>query len=771
MDQQELRDLESRCIQEQPPECLAACPLHVDARALCAAIRDGRWDDAWKTLHKTMPFPGILGRICDAPCRARCKRGQAGEPLDLGGLEKACVSHPAPRQRLLPLPSKGKRVVVVGSGLSGLTVAWDLARKGVKVEIHEPGPTLGGRLAEFIPRRLSRDVIDREIAVLARLGVEIKPQVDAAAPDYPKKALAGFDAVYLSLDSGPVSLAWGLETDDRGRLLIEPFLQTASLAKVFAGGAADSPVFQAAEGRWAASSIDRFLQNVSLTAGRDKDGPLATRLFTNLRGIPPLPAVLPADPARGYDDEEASREAARCLNCECRECVKICRYLESFGAYPKKYAREIYNNESIVMGSHQANRLINSCSLCGLCREVCPEGFDMPGLCLESRQGMVDRGKMPPSAHEFALLDLEFSRSDRFALVRNEPGASPSRHAFFPGCQLAASSPDLTARVYDHLRGALPGGVGLILGCCGAPAHWAGQKDLFLTILEERRQAWEDLGRPLIIQACSTCLQLTREFLPDVEAVSLWSALNTMGFEPPRGGGPRPPVAIHDPCTARKAPEIGAGVRGLAARLGLEVRELELSGERTECCGFGGLMQNAAPGLAREVIKKRAGQSGLDYLTYCAMCRDNLAGVGKRAIHLLDLLFPSEIKSDPADRPRPGWSERQENRTRLREKLLWEIWGEKEDRMEEHQGIGLVISPDVRELLEERRILLEDVQKVILNAETTGDRLLHPETGRRKAAFTPYKATFWVEYTPSPDGYIIHNAYTHRMRVVGGGRL
>ena len=66
-------------------------------------------------------------------------------------------------------------------------------------------------------------------------------------------------------------------------------------------------------------------------------------------------------------------EAKRCLQCECLECVKVCAYLERFGAYPKKYAREIYNNESIVMGTRQANKLINSCSLCGLCEEVCPE--------------------------------------------------------------------------------------------------------------------------------------------------------------------------------------------------------------------------------------------------------------------------------------------------------------------------------------------------------------------------------------------------------------
>jgi hypothetical protein len=62
------------------------------------------------------------------------------------------------------------------------------------------------------------------------------------------------------------------------------------------------------------------------------------------------------------------------------------------------------------------------------------------------------------------------------------------------------------------------------------------------------------------------------------------------------------------------------------------------------------------------------------------------------------------------------------------------------------------------ERLDRRRILVEDVQKVIHHAEETGDHLVHPGTGHRKASFKPYKTTFWVEYTASGDRYEVHNA-------------
>ena len=69
-------------------------------------------------------------------------------------------------------------------------------------------------------------------------------------------------------------------------------------------------------------------------------------------------------------------------------------------------------------------------------------------------------------------------------------------------------------------------------------------------------------------------------------------------------------------------------------------KRLKLGRGETECCGFGGLQQNANPGAISEVARRRGQRSPRDYLTYCAMCRDSLASADKRALHLLDLLFP-----------------------------------------------------------------------------------------------------------------------------------
>ncbi len=786
MDQQELRAIENRCIQEEPPECVAACPIHVDARTFIGHVSRGAWNDGWRILQKTMPFPGILGRICDAPCRLRCKRKEVGQAIEIGLLEQTCVQTDAPVMRLSVLRRKPKLVAVIGSDLDSLTVAWDLARKGWQVMIFEIGSRWGGRLRSIPETILPIHVIENEIGMLARLEVSM----EKTAPGYvdlPASLIgSSADIVYVGLDStewiGPVSETISshripvlslIDVSRDGHTPHPIFGHIGQLSELCRSDPDNlSPVFRAAKGRWAATTIDRFLQQVSISAGREREGPFQTRLFTATTGIAPSSAVVPGSSDGRYSPEEAMAEAGRCLQCECLECVNKCSYLKHFGSYPKKYAREIYNNASIVMGARPANRMINSCSLCGLCEAVCPEGFAMQTICLEARRDMVKRGKMPPSAHEFALQDMKFSNSPHFAMARHEPGKESSSWVFFPGCQLCATSPELVPQVYAYLRQTLSGGVGLILGCCSAPAYWAGREELFQTEFSLFHKNWTLLGRPRLILACSSCFQMTAVHLPEAVTVSLPQLLETGGVPP--NPDPLPPkhrLAIHDPCATRNQPEIRKSVRRLLKRMRVDIVELHTEERLVECCGFGGLMQNANPNLAKTVVNRLAEKSPADYVTYCAVCRDNVAATGKRVCHLLDLVFPDPERPDPLSRPRTGWSQRRENRSRLKDRLLREWWQERASPMKTSSRIRLIVPPEVEQVLENRRILKSDIEAVIAHVQAGGECLTHPHTGRFMATHQPFTVTFWVEYSMSQGEYLIHNAYCHRMEVTGKGRL
>jgi len=786
MDQQTLRQWESRCIQEELPFCQAACPLHVDGRAFLGLLARGDADGARKVLERTLPLPGVLGRICEAPCETACKRREAGDALAIGGLERFTMLTGTPGPKPLRLPGKKGKAVILGRGLAALTCAWDLLKKGWGVTLHTLGQPLGDALCSLPAHLLPPQALADELAVMRALGLVLDE-----TPGQGGKALEA--ALSAAQEEGrAVFLEWGFSQQTDAEYPVRADVDPVTLAEgrpgLFLGGWPDASgntrfIDAAADGRRAASSLDRQLSGASLTASREKEGVVQTRLFTSLTGVEPLGRILPA--GADYDPAEAGREAARCIQCQCLECVRVCDYLDKHKAYPKVYARQIYNNAAIVKGQHLANKLINSCSLCGLCERVCPENFAMAELCLTARQDMVERGVMPQSAHEFALEDMAAASGPDFALTRPDPQNKACTHVFFPGCQLCASHPQHVESAYAHLRRNIPGGVGLMLRCCGIPAHWAGQEEAFHQAATDFAEQWERLGRPRVIAACSGCLTVFRlpqfqTVAPGLEAVSLWEVL---AQTPLPGGDLRPPpptapLALHDPCTARDDAAFRTAARAVAASLGVAVVELPLSGERTECCGFGGLMAQVDAPLSRTVAARRAGESPLDYLACCAMCRDRLVAAGKRTWHLLDLVFPGPegdsdtgLDSDPAARPGLGYSARLEARAALKARLLRQVWGE--EPAPQAEALQLCISPEVAARLEERRILVSDLRQTLDSALASGRFLLDAASNRLLASARPRRVTFWVEFAPEAvakgEGWRILNAWSHRMIVPGAG--
>ena len=771
MDGEQVRSWEARCIEEQPPACNATCPVHVDARGMIELMAKGDFEAAFGLFARVIPFPAIISRICDHPCEAACRRADAGGAIRIHELERVCVSCGYEALPFKPLRARDrKKVAVVGAGLSGLTAAMDLAQKGHEVTIFEAQTWVLDRLTRYDREVLPPSVLAADLARLHASTIELRLGTpltgDGSGPDL-SDLIEAYDAIYLGIGPEPLpGLEHPLATRPDGRLVIDPLTFATSHPKVFAGGGQRyghvySPIRSVHDGRYAVLSMERLFQGASLTANRDNQGSQTTRLHVNTARHAPLPPVTARDPARGYAHDEGIAEAKRCFPCHCLECVQVCPYLDHFGSYPKRYIREIYNNETIVMGQRKSNRMIDSCTLCGLCAEVCPEDLGMGEVCLSARQGMVDKGRMPVSHHDFALRDLAFSRSEAFTLARHQPGFHQSALLFFPGCQLSASSPDHVANVYAHLCESVEGGVGLVLGCCGAPAHWAARGDLFDATRTEFRGEWERLGRPPVVTACSSCYRMFADHQPDVKIESLWSLLERVGLPRNANEGASVPatLAIHDPCTTRHETDIQQSVRRLAAQRGITVNELD-GAQNTTCCGFGGLAQFANRDVADKIVDRRIGQSDADYLTYCAMCRDNFARRGKRAVHFLDLVFGG---GDPAARRDPGFSARQENRGRLKRRLLRELWSE--NVSEPSTDIELSVAAEVHADIERKLILEDDIRQTIRHAEATGEKLVDATSGHFVACYRPVAMTYWVEYTIEGGRYVVHRAYSHRMQV------
>jgi glutamate synthase (NADPH/NADH) small chain len=753
MDLDKLLETSDICIYDEPPACTSCCPVHMDVIAFITEIEKGEFDKAYKVMEKRIPFARIIGSICDHPCEKVCVRSDSGGTVKISELEKAAVRYGyAPPKKAIPIPKKKGRVAVIGGGISGMTAAFDLDKKGYQVVMYEKSDRLGGKIWNY-EGDLKKEVIEEEIQALMNKGikVELNRFID-------KKGLEGligeYDAVYLGTGQ------WEEE------LQIHPETFQVGNTSVFAGGKLSnkscSVIFSASSGRRAAISIDRYIGKISMNASREREGSFETPLKYETEGIQPVEAVRKASDI--YSKDESVREAGRCLKCRCRKCIESCSHLTHFNISPKSYMRQINQSERIILGTHYANKMINSCTMCGLCKEECFKDISMKDVIQETRESMVKRGKMPVSAHDFALKDMKFSNSKHFSMVRKQPGKA--EYLFYPGCQLPASYPEYIGEIYKYLVSKINGNVGIYLGCCGAPADWAGRQDLMQENAEIIKETWEDTGKPVFILACSSCCSIFEKHLPEISFVSLWEIFAQYGLPHNNKVSPKHSLSVHDACATRHNKKIHDSIREIAVLSGYEIQELKYSKERTKCCGYGGLVYYANREQSADFVKHRIEESNNDLLVYCAMCKDLLVDAGKRTFHILDLIFAEDMES-VALRKMPTLSERHRNRAQLKIRLLREIWGEEPDmELEKQMDFRMIIPEKVKQLMEDRYILMEDIEKVIDNAKKNKERFFNPQEKSYLARLRLDNVTYWVEYEEKDEDILVKSVYSHRMEIV-----
>ena len=98
--------------------CRAACPAHIDIPGYIRLIAEGREDEAHAVIREKVPFPGILGRVCTAPCEDACRRGEIDEPIAICALKRFAADNEKGlwKKKTIQRDETGKRVAVVGGG-------------------------------------------------------------------------------------------------------------------------------------------------------------------------------------------------------------------------------------------------------------------------------------------------------------------------------------------------------------------------------------------------------------------------------------------------------------------------------------------------------------------------------------------------------------------------------------------------------------------------------------------------------------------------------
>ncbi len=199
----------SRCIQCKKPSCMEGCPVSVDIPGFIGLLKEKKYTEGIRHIWQKNALPAVCGRVCpqEVQCEGSCILAKKGDAVAIGNLERFLADRER-EQGQGALPPKaaptGKKVAVVGSGPSGLTVAGDLLLKGHDVTIFEAFHKPGGVLVYGIPEfRLPKEIVFSEVHFLERLGAKLECNtVVGRTVDLDELFEQGYEAIYLGVGAG-----------------------------------------------------------------------------------------------------------------------------------------------------------------------------------------------------------------------------------------------------------------------------------------------------------------------------------------------------------------------------------------------------------------------------------------------------------------------------------------------------------------------------------------------------------------------------------------
>ncbi|UCH07528.1 MAG: FAD-dependent oxidoreductase [Deltaproteobacteria bacterium] len=182
--------------------CHYTCPAGIDVPRYVHLVREKRYAEATAVIREKVPFPKVLGYVCNHPCEEVCRRREINEAISIRELKRFAAEND--QERLWEKNSRkasptNKRVAVVGSGPAGLTAAYYLAKLGHRVTVFESLPLAGGMMRYGIPAyRLPREALDSEIQDIEKAGVDIKTNTKVGSLDT-LMLDEGYDAVLVAI--------------------------------------------------------------------------------------------------------------------------------------------------------------------------------------------------------------------------------------------------------------------------------------------------------------------------------------------------------------------------------------------------------------------------------------------------------------------------------------------------------------------------------------------------------------------------------------------
>lgn len=346
--------------------CTHTCPASMNIPVMMRQIYEGDFEGAGYTVTNGLVFPQTLGHVCVAPCENPCRRKSYDETMKIRHLhrsvaEKGYSDNPV----LLECePDTGRKVAVVGGGLTGMAAAWVLRKLGHAVVLFEKERQAGGKVRALPEEQLPKAVLDAEIARIERIGVEFRygTEIDGNLPELS----ASYDAVLLACNC--VGKAGG---------------------NVFEAKEHKLYVKAVGNGKTGAQWVNKYLKSIEGPAERElfesKIGKMERRELENLREHNENRESIPVASVDG-PNVDLRQEAGRCLHCDCRKRVScnLRKWASEYGAERQKYLTTEERDFRII-GRGNVVFEPGKCIRCGLCVAIAEKHGEDIGLAFIGR--------------------------------------------------------------------------------------------------------------------------------------------------------------------------------------------------------------------------------------------------------------------------------------------------------------------------------------------------------------------------------------------------
>jgi glutamate synthase (NADPH/NADH) small chain len=239
----------ARCLNCKKPQCVTGCPVNVNIPDFIQFIVKADFLGAARKIKETNALPAVCGRVCpqESQCESKCVLGKKGEPVAIGRMERFVADFERNSGKI-EIPKKaapnGKKVAVVGSGPSGLTLAGDLVLLGYDVTMFEAFHKPGGVLMYGIPEfRLPKEIVEKEVDYLIKLGVKLElNQIIGQTITVDELFQMGYNAVYVGVGAG-LPHFMGIPGENLGGIYsANEYLTRSNLMKAYLFPEYDTPV-------------------------------------------------------------------------------------------------------------------------------------------------------------------------------------------------------------------------------------------------------------------------------------------------------------------------------------------------------------------------------------------------------------------------------------------------------------------------------------------------------------------------------------------------